>query len=168
MFDAVSQANLIGDLHSFKFKKAVRRHFEELRLFPKGLLVMGDAVCRANPFFGQGIAAAALEAQALQRLLQEEVSDGRSDLENLAGRFFKEIAKILDVSWGMAVGEDFKYPGTKGERPGNFAITRWFKDKIMSANDPDVANQFYRVMHFVDKPTKLATPKILYRAFIKR
>ncbi|MCC3303617.1 FAD-dependent oxidoreductase [Sneathiella sp. HT1-7] len=168
VFNAVSQASLIGDLHSFKFKKAVRRHFEELKHFPKGLLVMGDAVCRANPFFGQGITVAALEAQALQKLLEQKVSKGDPYIDNLAGGFFKEIAKVLDISWGMAVGEDFKYPATKGKRPGSFAITRWFKDKIMSANDPDVANQFYKVMHFVDKPIKLAKPNILYRAFIKR
>ena len=167
VFDAVSQARLVGDLHSFKFRKGVRRHFEELKQFPKGLLVMGDGVCRANPFFGQGIAVAALEAKVLQKALQQAalVDPG---MEKLSGRFFKDVAKILDISWGMAVGEDFKYPETKGKRPGNFVLTRWFKDRIMSANDPEVANQFYRVMHFVDKPSRLASPKILYRAFIKR
>ena len=51
VFEAVSRAHLIGNLQSFKFKKGVRRHFEELKRFPQSLLVMGDGMCRANPFF---------------------------------------------------------------------------------------------------------------------
>jgi 2-polyprenyl-6-methoxyphenol hydroxylase-like FAD-dependent oxidoreductase len=168
VFRAVSRGRLVGDLRSFKFRKGVRRHFEELKRFPKGLLVMGDGMCRANPFFGQGITVAALEARLLDNLMRDVVSQGPTELENISGRFFKNAAKILDISWGMAVGEDFKYSETKGKRPGHFPITRWFKDRIMSANDPVVANQFYRVMHFVDKPSKLATPNILYRTFVKR
>ncbi|WP_293961717.1 FAD-dependent monooxygenase [Sneathiella sp.] len=166
--ETVKSAKIVGEIRSFKFKKAIRRHFEELKSFPKGLVVLGDAVCRANPFFGQGITAAALEALALQKNLENISKSGDSIPEAIARPFFKDVAQILDVSWEMAVGEDFKYPTTKGKRPATFALTRWFKDKVMASNDPEVAKQFYRVMHFAEPPTKLLTPKMLYRTFLKR
>ena len=130
-------------------------------------MVLGDAVCRANPFFGQGITVAALEALALEKNLKKISRSGDSIPMAIARPFFKDIAKILDVSWEMAVGEDFKYRTTKGRRPVTFALTRWFKDKVMASNDPEVAKQFYRVMHFAEPPTKLLTPKMLYRTFMK-
>jgi 2-polyprenyl-6-methoxyphenol hydroxylase-like FAD-dependent oxidoreductase len=168
VYGAVSQAELIGEIDAFKFKKGVRRHFEDLKQFPEGLIALGDAVCRANPFFGQGITVAALEAHALQGSLEKAVFLKSGISSKLAHWFFSDIAKILDVSWEMAVGEDFKYPATKGKRPVTFAASRWFKDRIMAANDTEVAKQFYRVMHFVDKPTKLLNPRILYRSILKR
>ena len=165
--EAAKNAKLVGEIHSFKFKKAIRRHFEELKKFPEGLVVLGDAVCRANPFFGQGITVAALEALALEKNLKKISRSGDSIPMAIARPFFKDIAKILDVSWEMAVGEDFKYRTTKRRRPVTFALTRWFKDKVMASNDPEVAKQFYRVMHFAEPPTKLLTPKMLYRTFMK-
>ena len=168
VFNAVSSATQIGKLKSFKFKRGVRRHFEELQSFPENLIVLGDLICRANPFFGQGIAVAALEAQALQGSLDQIKRMGSDNSESLARRFFPQVAKILDVSWGMAVGEDFKYKSTKGKRPLGFPVTRRFKDRVMATNDPEVAKQFYRVMHFVDKPAKLLAPEILRRIFLKR
>ncbi|MCF8467427.1 MAG: FAD-dependent monooxygenase [Sneathiella sp.] len=168
VFDAVSRAELIGEIEAFKFKKGVRRHFEDLKKFPDGLVALGDAVCRANPFFGQGITVAALEARSLQKNLERVRTSEGVVPSDFARVFFQDVAKILNVSWEMAVGEDFKYPETRGKRPARFAVSRWFKDRIMAANDPEVAKQFYKVMHFVDKPTKLLTAQMLYRTFIKR
>tara|TARA_R110000787_G_scaffold67341_5_gene150878 strand:+ start:4614 stop:5954 length:1341 start_codon:yes stop_codon:yes gene_type:complete len=167
VYETVKSAKVVGEIRSFKFKKAIRRHFEEVKSFPEGLIVLGDAVCRANPFFGQGITVAALEALALQKNLEKISKSGVSIPTSIARLFFKDVAQILDVSWEMAVGEDFKYPTTKGKRPSTFALTRWFKDKVMASNDPEVAKQFYRVMHFAEPPTKLFAPKMLYRTFLK-
>lgn len=38
---------------------------------PEGLLVVGDAQCRFDPVFGQGVSVAAMEAHQLQLLLQD-------------------------------------------------------------------------------------------------
>ena len=168
VFEAVLRAEPTSEIEAFKFKKGVRRHFEDLKKFPEGLVVLGDAVCRANPFFGQGITVAALEARALQKNLERVRPSEGVIPSDFAGAFFQDVAQILNVSWEMAVGEDFKYPDTKGKRPATFAVSRWFKDRIMAANDPEVAKQFYKVMHFVDKPAKLLTAHILYRTFVKR
>jgi len=165
VFEAVSNGKLVGEIRSFKFRHAVRRHFENTAVMPENAIALGDAICRMNPFFGQGIAVTALEAKMLQTVLFAGSQHKQWPNARLPRKFYKEAAKILNVPWEMAIGEDFKYPQTHGKRPFLFPMTRWFKDRVMSANDPDVAKQFYQVMHFVDPPESLLNPKILKRVF---
>ena len=52
---------------------------------PEGLLVVGDAHCRFDPVFGQGVSVAAMEAHQLQLLLQ-----GRKQLDKtFTKQFYK-------------------------------------------------------------------------------
>ncbi len=53
---------------------------------PEGLLVVGDAHCRFDPVFGQGVSVAAMEAHQLQLLLQ-----GRKQLDKtFTKQFYKK------------------------------------------------------------------------------
>ncbi|MEP3248260.1 MAG: hypothetical protein ABJN40_21380 [Sneathiella sp.] len=161
IYEALKTASAVSPLKPFKFKAGIRRHFERSDCLPNNLLVIGDAICSANPFFGQGIAVAAQEAKVLQDLCQTEGTEALCQDKSVRRDYFERVAGILDISWGLAIGEDLKYPSTTGKKPFGYALSRWFKDRIMSSNDPDVARQFYRVMHFAEPPSSLASAKVL-------
>jgi hypothetical protein len=86
----------------------VRCRYERLRRFPAGLLVIGDAVCSFNPVYGQGMSAAALQAVALRDLL-------RGGSLPTPRKFFRRIAKVIDIPWEIAVGAGLAFPGALGQ-----------------------------------------------------
>jgi 2-polyprenyl-6-methoxyphenol hydroxylase-like FAD-dependent oxidoreductase len=89
IYNAVRGAKRLGEIEHFRFTESRLRHFEGLERFPRGLLPMGDAICRFNPIYGQGMSVAAQEAVALRRLL--DARRGQPDpLDALAGAFFAE------------------------------------------------------------------------------
>jgi 2-polyprenyl-6-methoxyphenol hydroxylase-like FAD-dependent oxidoreductase len=136
---AIQSAKRLEEIVRYRFTESVHRHYEQLTEFPRGLLLLGDAVCRFNPVYGQGMSVAAQEACALSRLLASRAAE-RDPLERLAQAFFPETAALIVTPWAQAAVPDFIHPETRGERPPNFeqslkigqAITR------LAARDPDV------------------------------
>ncbi len=78
---------------------------------PEGLLVVGDAQCRFDPVFGQGVSVAAMEAHQLQLLLQ-----GRKQLDKtFTQQFYKKAATIIETPWDMTTTEISRHPQLKRE-----------------------------------------------------
>jgi hypothetical protein len=65
---------------------------------------------------GQGMSVAALQVQAFQQLLIEQMKEGHG-LAGLAANFFPKAAEIVDNAWTLAANLDLSYPQTQGERP---------------------------------------------------
>jgi 2-polyprenyl-6-methoxyphenol hydroxylase-like FAD-dependent oxidoreductase len=158
VLDAVLAGESLGDTAAYRFPAAVWRHYERLRRFPAGLLVIGDALCSLNPVYAQGMSVAAMEAAALRRCLEA----GRNDLPR---RFFRAAAGLVAVPWQMAAGAD------SPEASGNAArrLQATFMNRMFAAatRDRTVAAQLARVLVLLDPPASLMRPTMLWRVMTK-
>jgi 2-polyprenyl-6-methoxyphenol hydroxylase-like FAD-dependent oxidoreductase len=162
IYDAVKDARPIGDIARFVLPSSVRRHFEKLQQFPKGLFVIGDGICRFNPVFGQGMSVAAQEAAIFDRLLASR-ADG-SDTDNAGIKYFAACQDVIEAPWAVAMN-DFIYPKTRGQRPDDFgqrmqygiALTR------LAAEDPEVHKLVTEVNHLLKPQSVLREPGLVKR-----
>jgi len=102
IYNAISHARRLDEVARYGFPESVRRHFERLNGFPRGLLPIGDAICRFNPVYGQGMSVAALEACLLKRLLEKSAEAG-DPLAELATAFFAEMQALIETPWSVAM-----------------------------------------------------------------
>jgi 2-polyprenyl-6-methoxyphenol hydroxylase-like FAD-dependent oxidoreductase len=163
IYQAISQAEPLSDIKAYHVPEIRWRHYEKLRRFPDGLLVVGDAVCRFDPIFGQGMSAAAQEAHLLEQMLHTEGRQGNTALTGFAPRFHRAMARVVSVPWSLAISEDCRYPQVVGQRPWGMALQQWYVAQIftLSAIYPDVYGSFLEVMNLLKRPRTLFAPSIL-------
>lgn len=156
----ISHAEPISEIFPHKLPSSIRRHYEKLKRFPLGYLVLGDAVCSFNPIYGQGMTSAALQTSILNALLKDN-----TPLEKLAAPYFKRISNIIDTPWQLAVGEDFRFPRTTGPKPFGQDLLNQYVGMVHQATlqDEEVCAAFIRVMNLMKPATSLLTPKIIFK-----
>ena len=161
--DAIRSARLLGEITRFNLPRSVRRHFEQVERFPRGLIPIGDSICRFNPVYGQGMTVAAQEAIALARLLEARRASA-DPLSGLASEFFAEASATVDTPWAVALG-DFAYPETRGERPPDFERTQLYQDGLVRlvVEDPEVQKLSSEVNHLLKPRNALREPALAQR-----
>lgn len=162
IYHAVRNAKLLGDVVRYRLPASVRRHFERLQRFPRGLLPIGDSICRFNPTFGQGMSVAAQEAVALYRLLQS--STNQRNLDSLAPAFFAAIQGPLEAPWATAQ-IDFAYPKIRGTPPADFAATLQYGAALtrLAAEDAAVHKIVTEVSNLIVPQSALRDPELANR-----
>ena len=143
--------------------RGLRRHFERLDVFPRGLLPIADAICRFNPVYGQGMSVAALEACLLRKLLEAPRGD---PIATLAPTFFAEVQAVIDTPWSVAVF-DFAFPDTRGQRPADFETTLKFGIALtrLAAEDPAVHKLTAEVQNLLKPRNVYFDPALVKRVF---
>jgi 2-polyprenyl-6-methoxyphenol hydroxylase-like FAD-dependent oxidoreductase len=156
--EVIRDSEALGDAVKMRYPTSTRRRYERLRRFPAGYLVVADALCSFNPVYGQGMTVAALEALLLRRLLV----DGTDDL---ARRFFREAATIVDGPWSIAVGTDLRFPEVTGRRSAKLRFVNAYVHRLhrTATTDPVLGAAFLRVLNLVDPPAALLAPGIALR-----
>jgi 2-polyprenyl-6-methoxyphenol hydroxylase-like FAD-dependent oxidoreductase len=156
--EIIRKATPLGDPVTMRYPASVRRRYEGLGEFPGGYLVVADALCSFNPFYGQGMTVAALEALALSRLLRQ----GREDI---GARFFREAADLLDNPWSLILGSDLRFPDAEGPRTPQIeqSITYMNAYRAAAADDAVLGTALLRVTNMLDTPDRLAAPDMRER-----
>jgi len=161
MVAIAEQGRRIGGVHRYSYPHSQRRRYERLSRFPAGYLVMGDALTSFNPIYGQGMTVAACEALALRATLAA-VGAATNGLHR---RFFGAAARIVDVPWQLAVGNDLGLPHVTGPRPLAVRLVNAYVARLYRAarSDAEVALAFLKVVHLVAPPQTLFAPGIVWR-----
>jgi 2-polyprenyl-6-methoxyphenol hydroxylase-like FAD-dependent oxidoreductase len=120
------------------------------------MLVIGDAICSFTPIYGQGMSTAAMEVVVLRECLAAGSKD-------LAPRFFKQAARVIDIPWTLTVGNDRRLSGAK--QPAPKRIINWYMGKLQRAarQDPELALAFQKVTNLFAAPSSLLHPRLAWR-----
>lgn len=160
IYNAIQHAKRLGEIARFRFNESVLRQYQRLGNFPRGVLPIGDAICRFNPIYGQGMSVAAQEAVALRGLLTRGVP-----LADLAREYFAEVARIIETPWAQAAVPDFVHPDTRGERPPDFEQTLKFGMALgrLAARDPEVHRLTSEVQHLLKPRSVYQDPELVQK-----
>ncbi|MBF9072600.1 FAD-dependent oxidoreductase [Streptacidiphilus fuscans] len=166
--EALADAEPLSDAVAYRATANEWAHFERLRRWPRGLLVVGDALCRFNPVYGHGMTVAALQAQVIaERTAASEPAAVAAQARQLQ----KAVAKCPRAAWAIATGEDSRYPSTDGPAPGRLVrMQQDYMARVLAAanTDPVVAEGFFAVLSLNRRPETLLTPQIAARARRRR
>lgn len=163
IYNAIRSAKRVVDIARFGMQCSVLRAFDRLDRFPRGLVPLGDSVCRTTPINGQGMSVAAQESCVLASLL--EARRGHADpLDGLAEAFFNEIRPLLETPWAVAMG-DLVYPQTRGERPSDFETRLHYTRALMrlTAEDDETDRIVFEVRSLLKPQSALREPRLASR-----
>jgi len=158
-------AEPLGDVAVHRQTANRRHHYERVRDWPRGLLVMGDALCAFNPVYGQGISVAACEALLLRQALGRGLRPGDER------RLLRGFCKVAALPWAIATGEDLRYPTcTAKGSPGQALLGRWTRElgRLSAHGDILAQSSVARVYHLMAPPWLLFRPGLLAAALRAR
>ena len=162
-YEAIKDAKPLTPISTFKFPANRWRRYDKLARFPAGLIVIGDAISTFNPVYGQWMSVCSLEVDELRQLLEN--CQGNSTIpDDLAKKFFRKTAKIIETPWMLATQSDFLYPETSGKRPVHTNVLNWYLLRMLQlcSGSDRIVKTFYEVLHFIKKPSAFFHPTVLF------
>ena len=164
IYDALRRAEPPDGIRHYGFPASLWRHFERLPRLPRGLLPVGDALCRFNPVYGQGMSVAAKQGRLLQDVSGRALAEA-DPLAALQTGFMAEVASVLETPWNMSTGPDLAFPSTRGSRPEKFEEAQQFEVALFRAvvADPVVHRALTEVGQLLQPNSLLQTPDIVRR-----
>jgi len=162
VYERIKDAEIVGDLRTFRKPSATRHRIWEATKWPQRLIPIGDAMSSVNPTYGQGMTVAACEADALETLLANATT-----LEELAKAYLAMAGEISGRAWSLSTNSDYVYPETEGERPANFAMSRALAATLrkLANEDMEFRRLRYRLVHMLDTADSLRTGPLAVRFF---
>jgi 2-polyprenyl-6-methoxyphenol hydroxylase-like FAD-dependent oxidoreductase len=164
IYDTIKHARPVDRIHRFRFAESSWRHYERVEGFPRGLIPIGDAICRFNPIHGQGMAVAAQEAWILRDLLRSRARN-KDPLAGLAQAFFAAITPLITGAWSMSAVPDFADPATRGEPPDDLENALRFGQALtrLAARDAEVHELMLGVRYLLKPASALRHPDLVRR-----
>jgi len=162
VYDRIRDAEVVGDLRTFRKPSATRHLIWQASKWPAALIPIGDAMSSVNPTYGQGMTVAACEADALETILAQ-----RNDLNGVAAEYLPVAGEISGRAWSLSINSDYVYPQTEGERPANFAMSRAVAATLrkMADQHEDFRILRYKLLHMIENATALQQGEMGIRFF---
>ena len=158
----LQHATPVSDFVTHRTPSNLRRNYEKLPAMPDGLVVLGDALCSFNPIFGQGMTTSALDAVTLDAQLEKQFKQ-QADLSGFSQRYQKAVAKVIDVPWQAATGEDMRHPEAADHVPMAVRLANWYVKQVhnVAAYDRFAHRLFIDTMNMTNPPTVVFQPRML-------
>lgn len=159
--ELLKDAEPIGDVATSRSTANQRRHYEKLRQWPDGFLVLGDAIAGYNPVYGHGLTVAAQCAIAVRNTLRS----ASLTAPGTARRLQRAAARPVSAAWNLAVGQDALYPGATDTPPNAVekALARYVDRCVETgAANPRALGALLDVMSLEKPPTRLFSPDMLW------
>ncbi len=139
--------------------------FDRLKNFPDRLLVMGDAVCKLNPIYAQGMTKAAKEGVFLWESLLALTNKG-SNLDGFSENFRRKIGNVgANWAWELTSGSDLAYPQTRGKRPLKLNFINWYVKHLFGRAEErlEVRKALMDALSLAKPPDSLMRPGLAFR-----
>lgn len=169
IYKTVKDFELSGPIYGYRTTGSRQYHYERMKSWPENLVTYGDSVSSFNPFYGQGITVACIEAVTLDKTLREHKKRNR-DLLGFSTIFQRKISKINSLPWLLGTSEDFRWPSTEGIKPDIFTryIQKYSHRVLLLTPKSKIATKsFFEVMHMLRSPLILFHPLILIHIVIE-
>ena len=162
VYDRIKDAEIVGDLRTFRKPTATRHLIWQAAKWPEALIPIGDAMSSVNPTYGQGMTVATCEADALETILAN-----RTDLDGIAAEYLPVAGEISGRAWSLSINSDYVYPQTEGERPPNFAMSRAVAATLrkMADEHTDFRILRYKLLHMIENAKALQEGDLGVRFF---
>jgi 2-polyprenyl-6-methoxyphenol hydroxylase-like FAD-dependent oxidoreductase len=157
--DLIDGAEALGPVRVTNSTANRRRRFERMTPWPRGLIVLGDAVASFNPVYGHGMSVAAQEAEILRTTL-----DSQGVSPELAVTVQRAIAAPASAAWGHAAGSDVRFPGTTGAAPSIIDRLLWrYQSRLFSTalDRRRVAEELIKVFSLTAPAQRLLSPRMI-------
>lgn len=169
IYNAIKDYELSGPIYGYRTTGSRQYHYEKMKTWPENFITYGDSVSSFNPFYGQGITVACIEAVTLDNILREHKKRNR-DLLGFSTIFQKKVSKINTLPWLLGTSEDFRWPTTKGTKP--YLITRCIQKyshrvMLLTPKSKIATKSFFEVMHMMRSPLILFHPLISLHVLIE-
>jgi 2-polyprenyl-6-methoxyphenol hydroxylase-like FAD-dependent oxidoreductase len=161
LYNAIKGAKRQGKAVQFAFPESRRRRFYGLG-FPRGLIPIGDSICRFNPIYGQGMSIAAQQAVMFRDVLTASAT--KQDPFAVIGKdFISGVEQIIENPWALSVLTDLTYPETDRERPHNLQQALDYQVALHRAayRDPNIHKLLVEVLSLMKPASLLNAPDVM-------
>jgi 2-polyprenyl-6-methoxyphenol hydroxylase-like FAD-dependent oxidoreductase len=163
VYNLIRSAEPLSPIVGYRRTENLWRHYERLKAFPDGFVIIGDAACAFNPVYGQGMTTAALAAMKLDDCLRTDHSAGFSL------RFQKQLAQVIATPWALATGEDLRYATSSHTRPRLAdRLLQAYVGQVMTVStyDPSVRRALLEVFTMMSPPSRLMHPAVMSKVIL--
>jgi len=164
IYDAIKDARRLNVINRFSIPEISWQHYERFGDFPRELLPIGDAICRFDPVYGQGMTVAARESCMLKDLLARRTGT-KDPLAGLGEAFLAGIQSLIADAWSQSAVPDFAHPRTRGEPPADLDNSLRFGAGLLrlAARDPAIHKLMIGVRQLIEPPSALGDPALVRR-----